>query len=48
MEYEIENATFQNLTFTEGWDTIHIRGGENILIRNCKFYTGNDGIAGEY
>ncbi|WP_148372771.1 glycoside hydrolase family 28 protein [Bacteroides bouchesdurhonensis] len=48
MAYDIENATFQNLTFNEGWDGIHIRGGKNILIRNSFFYTGDDAIAGGY
>ena len=48
MAYGIENAVFQNLTFNEGWDGIHIRGGKNININNSKFYTGDDAIAGGY
>jgi len=46
--YESENATFHNLTMTEGWDGIHIRGGKNVIIHNCKFYTGDDAIAGGF
>ncbi|MCQ2351637.1 MAG: glycosyl hydrolase family 28 protein [Paludibacteraceae bacterium] len=46
--YESENATFCNLTITEGWDGIHIRGGKNINIHNCKMYTGDDAIAGGF
>lgn len=48
MAYEIENATFRHLIVKEGWDGIHIRGGKNILIRNSRFYTGDDAIAGGY
>lgn len=46
--YESENATFCNLTITEGWDGIHIRGGKNINIHNCKMFTGDDAIAGGF
>lgn len=48
MAYDIENCLFSNLTMNEGWDGIHIRGGKNIIIRNCEFYTGDDAIAGGY
>jgi polygalacturonase len=48
LAFDIENATFHNLTFLEGWDGIHIRGGRNMLVRNCTFYTGDDAIAGGY
>lgn len=48
LSYESENATFHNLVMTEGWDGIHIRGGKNIIIHDCKFYTGDDAIAGGY
>ena len=30
----------------EGWDGIHIRGGKDIRIRNCRFNTGDDAVAG--
>ena len=48
LAYEIENVMFNNMTYNEGWDGIHIRGGKNIIIRNCDFYTGDDAIAGGY
>ncbi|MBN1186234.1 MAG: right-handed parallel beta-helix repeat-containing protein [Bacteroidales bacterium] len=48
LSYESENATFHNLTMTQGFDGIHIRGGKNIIIHDCKFYTGDDAIAGGY
>jgi polygalacturonase len=44
----VENITFMNLTIAEGYDGIHIRSGENIIIENCKFYTLDDAIAGGY
>ena len=46
--YELENAVFKGLYITEGWDGIHIRGGKNIEIYNCRFETGDDSIAGGY
>ena len=46
--YEIENVVFSNMTFKEGWDGTHIRGGKNIIIRNSSFFTGDDAIAGGY
>lgn len=48
MAYGIKNATFHNLTIKEGWDGIHIRGGENITISQCSFFTGDDSIAGGF
>lgn len=46
--YSLENIVFQNIHIKEGWDGIHIRGGENILIRNSVLETGDDAIAGGY
>ncbi|HAW07645.1 MAG TPA: glycoside hydrolase [Bacteroidetes bacterium] len=46
--YLLENVVFHNLEINEGWDGIHIRGGKNITIRNCRFQTGDDAIAGGY
>lgn len=46
MSYDIKNADFKQLTIEEGWDGIHIRGGENIRITDCRFFTGDDAIAG--
>lgn len=44
--YELKNCRFHGLTITQGWDGIHIRGGEDILIDSCCFSTGDDCIAG--
>ena len=46
--YELVNSTFSNLDIEEGWDGIHIRGAENVLIENCDIKTGDDAIAGGY
>lgn len=48
MCYAVSNSEFRNLNITEGWDGIHIRGGDNILIDGCNFETGDDSIAGGY
>lgn len=48
MAYEIQNGVFHNLEMNEGWDGIHIRGGKNIIIRDSKFRTGDDAIAGGF
>jgi hypothetical protein len=46
MGYHLENGSFENLVISEGYDGIHIRGGKNIVIRNCDIQTGDDAIAG--
>lgn len=46
--YELNDAEFDGLDIEEGWDGIHIRGGENLIIRNCDIKTGDDAIAGGY
>lgn len=46
--YELTDATFDNLHITEGWDGIHIRGGQNLLVQHCDIRTGDDAIAGGY
>ncbi len=48
MGYGIENAHFNHLKISEGWDGIHIRGGDNVVIENCMFETGDDSIAGGF
>lgn len=48
LAYDIADASFSNLTITEGWDGIHIRGAENSYIENCDLRTGDDCIAGGY
>ena len=46
--YALEKPVFENLTITEGWDGIHIRGAKGAVIRHCSFQTGDDSIAGGY
>lgn len=46
--YELTDALFSNLSITQGWDGIHIRGGVDIAIRDCEITTGDDAIAGGY
>lgn len=46
--YELSHATFRHLHITEGWDGIHIRGGEHLRIEKCHIRTGDDCIAGGY
>lgn len=46
--YELRNSIFSNLTIEEGWDGIHIRGCENVVIEKCDIKTGDDAIAGGY
>ena len=46
--YELTNSEFRGLDIEEGWDGIHIRGGENILITECDIKTGDDALAGGY
>ena len=46
--YALTDAVFEDVTMTEGWDGIHIRGAKNCVIRRCRFETGDDSIAGGY
>lgn len=46
--YELTDSQVDGLTITEGWDGVHIRGGENLVIQNCDIKTGDDCIAGGY
>lgn len=46
--YELTDATFSALKIREGWDGVHIRGGENLTIKECNIQTGDDAIAGGY
>lgn len=48
MGYVLGNAVFRDIHIQEGWDGIHVRGGENIEISGCTFETGDDCIAGGY
>lgn len=46
--YELVNSVFDGLDIEEGWDGVHIRGGENLVISNCDIKTGDDTVAGGY
>lgn len=46
--YELVNSMVSGLTIHEGWDGVHIRGGENLIIKDCDIQTGDDAIAGGY
>lgn len=48
MAYALSDAVFHGVKISEGWDGIHIRGGENVVIDDCFFETGDDTIAGGY
>lgn len=48
LAYEIDHTTFKNLHINEGWDGIHIRGGQHVKIDRCEIHTGDDAIAGGY
>ena len=46
-------VTVTNATFAGGWDGVHFRGSpkrwcQDVLITGCRFYTGDDAIAGSY
>ena len=47
------NVDIHNVKFTGGWDGVHFRGApghacRNVDISDCRFYTGDDSIAGRY
>ncbi|HNY78947.1 MAG: right-handed parallel beta-helix repeat-containing protein [Sedimentisphaerales bacterium] len=47
------NVDIHNVTFTGGWDGVHFRGApghacRHVDITDCRFYTGDDSIAGRY
>jgi len=48
-----DNVEIRGLTITGGWDGVHFRGGpgrpcRNVDIISCRFYTGDDSVAGRY
>lgn len=48
-----DEVDIHNVKFTGGWDGVHFRGGpgrpcRNVSIIGCKFFTGDDSIAGRY
>jgi hypothetical protein len=48
-----DDVEVRNVTFHGGWDGVHWRGApdrwcRNVRITDCRFFTGNDCIAGRY
>lgn len=48
-----DDVDIRNVTIIGGWDGVHFRGSphrwcRNVNISNCRFYTGDDSIAGRY
>jgi len=48
-----DDVDIRHVTFTGGWDGVHFRGAperpcRNVSIIGCRFYTGDDSIAGRY
>ncbi len=48
-----DRVDVHNVKFTGGWDGVHWRGSpdrpcRDVSIVNCRFYTGDDAIAGRY
>jgi polygalacturonase len=48
LAYKIEDVTIRNVSIEGGWDGIHVRGAQRMMIKNCQISTGDDGIAGGY
>lgn len=46
MMQEVRDVKCTNLKIDEGWDGVHVRGCENLVIKDCEFHTGDDCIAG--
>ena len=51
--YASTRVRVQNATFEGGWDGVHFRGNldrwnQDVRITNCRFFTGDDCIAGHY
>jgi len=51
--YASRKVRVTGATFDGGWDGIHFRGSperwnEDVLISGCRFFTGDDSIAGHY
>lgn len=53
MLMECSRVDVSNVTFTGGWDGVHFRGWpsrpcRDVRIVGCRFFTGDDSIAGRY
>lgn len=53
MLMECSRVDVANVTFTGGWDGVHFRGWpdrpcRDVRITGCRFFTGDDSIAGRY
>jgi hypothetical protein len=46
--FYVEDYKVSNVTVTDGYDGIHVRGGKNLTFENCKLYSRDDAIAGGY
>jgi hypothetical protein len=46
--FYVEDYKVINVTVTDGYDGIHVRGGKNLVFENCKLYSRDDAIAGGY
>jgi hypothetical protein len=46
--FYVEYFKVKNVTITDGYDGIHVRGGKNLEFDNCKIYSRDDAIAGGY
>jgi polygalacturonase len=44
--FHSEGVTFQNLTVLAGHDALHTRACSDVLMENCKLFTGDDAVAG--
>ncbi len=44
--YDCGNILMESVRVLAGHDGAHFRGCENIIVRNCGFYTGDDCVAG--
>lgn len=41
-----ENVAINSVAVLAGHDGIHLQGCKNYIVNNCKFYTGDDSVAG--
>jgi len=48
LAYDLHNTILQKVHIQQGWDGIHIRGGKDILLKQCDLQTGDDAIAGGF